>query len=104
MKCRHKDCPCDAVAAPAINVPAMNMPIHEHDPIHVVLGMPLCLVHLDQCRVDDFLVEGGDLEKMIRIRARGSAEPDFKRAWISRVEFDSEEWRILATMNPKNAQ
>ena len=100
MKCRYQDCPCQATAAPAINVPAMNMPIPEHDPIHIVLGMPLCDVHLDQCAVSDFITPGSDIEKAVRIRARGLAEPDFQRAWISRVEFESDEWRVMAKLNP----
>lgn len=96
MNCQRQGCEKEATCSLAINIPATGCPIAEHDPIRVVIGLQLCDEHLAETKAGDFFTSDGRLEKIVRIRSRGLAEPDFKRAFVSRVEFDSEEWRALS--------
>lgn len=93
MKCQKINCQNEASGAIAINVPAMHCPIAEHDPIRVVLGLSLC----DACRmaanVQEFL--SVQVKLIVKIWAQGKAPPDFERAFLTKVEFDSDEWKSL---------
>jgi hypothetical protein len=95
MNCQMKGCTVEATCGLALNVPAVGCPIAEHDPIRVVLGLQLCDKHLAETPPSDFFGADGRLEQIIRIQARGKAEPDFKRAFVSAVSFESNEWQAL---------
>lgn len=96
MNCIEKDCPNEAVCAVQLNVPATGHEVGFHIPISVVMAIPLCDTHFKSTRPDQFFgIEGSPLESVIRLQARGRAEPDFSRAFVSRCEFDSPEWKAL---------
>ena len=93
MKCDSIKCPHEAFGAIAINVPAAGCPIAEHDPIKIVIGLKLCAQCIAHARAEEFMSE--QLKKIVKIQARGLAEPDFKRAFLSEVKFESPEWLAL---------
>ncbi len=101
VKCQMKGCEADAACALALNVPAAGCPTPEHDPIRVVVGLHLCAQHLAETKPEDFFTADGHLEQIVIIQAHGKAEPDFKRAFVSAVSLDSEEWKALTKNRPQ---
>lgn len=98
MKCQAKDCQHDAAGAIAINVPALGCPIEEHTPLRMVLGLQLCADHIEseKGRVQEWFAADPRYQSIFRVQARGMAPPDFNRAFITPVSFDSDEWKILS--------
>jgi len=92
-----------STCALALNVPAMGCPIAEHDPIRIILSLKLCDKCLSETKPSDFFAAdlNGNLEQIVRIQARGKAEPDFKRAFVTRVNFEDSDYKILTANRSK---
>lgn len=100
MNCDHTGCTNDAAGSIALNIPAVGCPLKEHDPIRLVLGLKLCTVHGAGAKASDFMSE--QLKQIVCIAAKGRAAPDFDRAFLTPVSFDSAEWKMLnKPQNPK---
>jgi hypothetical protein len=93
MQCCWNNCPAEAEGAIALNVPAMNIPIPEHDPIRLILGLKLCGWHQREIKPDDVLSD--QIRYIILTAAQGLGPPDFARAFMPPVSFDSQEWKVL---------
>lgn len=102
MNCASKDCPNAAVCALMLNVPAQGMPIPEHDPLQMLVGAGLCEDHFARQTPQDWL-EQPDYRRIFEAAARGKAPPDFARAFITRVEFDSPVWQALLKARKPNS-
>lgn len=76
-----------------MNIPALGCPIAEHDPIKIVIGLTLC----DKCfeieKPRNFL--SVELRHAITRQTIGRATPDFNRAWLVKIPFDSPDWKAL---------
>lgn len=104
MKCAVTACQGEASSGLVINVPAKNMPIKEHDPIQLVIGVRLCAECLHKEAAAKWLahsvIKGGPPNRLrqiveVQFKARGLVEPDFERAFTTGIPFDSAEWRAL---------
>jgi hypothetical protein len=93
MKCSWNTCQAEAVGAIALNVPAMNIPIPEHDPIRLILGLELCGWHQHEIKSEDVLSD--QIRYIIVTAAQGRAPVDFDRAFMTPVSFESQEWKAL---------
>jgi hypothetical protein len=79
--------------SPKVCVPAKGWAIDMHQPIGVLVNLPLCKSHFDEFRKDWNWDEAGDLKGMIERMAQGKQPPDFDRAFVTSVHVDSEEFR-----------
>lgn len=99
MNCHFNDCDARATCAVGIKIPAMNCPIPEHEPIRIVCGLVVCDEHLKETKPSDLLDESDDcvLKQLVRKQCKdaGAAEPDFERAFITRVEFTDQDYIAL---------
>ena len=105
MKCAEAKCENEAVQAIALNVPAVG---HAEDPataIRMVWGLCFCETCFVGLKAADFIVQDPKtgrtpIREIVEIQARGRAEPDFDRAFLTRVPFNSREWQILNKPKP----
>lgn len=83
-RCDRKNCNAWAKYVPVIRIPAKGCPIPEHDPIAIVIEVPLCEAHSNTVKAGEFLTD--KLRKAIKITCNMThkAAPDFKRAFIQR--------------------
>lgn len=96
MNCQRKGCLSQATGGIAINVPAIGHEINAHEPIRVTIGLALC----DRCLKETTAHEIIEADPQRRLQntiqmmchQQGKIPPDFGRAFISKVEFDSPEW------------
>jgi hypothetical protein len=96
MICQRGDCHRASACGIALNIPAMGMPIPEHDPIRVIPLVEFCEVHFTEetgCAAEWLMLR--QYQEIVTMACQGKVEPDFARAFITRVEFDSEEWIAL---------
>lgn len=83
-RCTRKHCSHWAKFIPVIRVPAKGCPTPEHEPLAVVIEVPLCEYHSNTVKAGEFLTS------KLRARVKGlclsqrKAAPDFKRAFIQR--------------------
>lgn len=93
-------------------MPATGVPIDSHQPLSVLLSLPLCGKCFDALKVSEWIlppVDGEDqnsLRKLFEIAARASVPearrathdpvpPDFERAFFTRVSMDSADFKKL---------
>lgn len=96
MRCQTTNCPNEAECAIALNVPAMHCPIAEHDPLRLVIGIQLCASCAEEEKAcPQEWINLPHYRQIFHTAAQGKAPPDFKRAFINRVELDSAEWQLL---------
>lgn len=95
-KCMHKGCKRSAFRGICVNVPAMGWPIMLHKPLPVAVGVALCIEHFNQAKN-----EPGEFINMVELavtalcKRERKERPDFARAWITGLQFDSPEWRAV---------
>lgn len=104
MKCMLAHCDADAACAVMMRVPFIGMPIKEHDPLRVTMGLCVCRTHFPEVTPQEFL-EDGNLQKIVLFTTPpGNPQPDFDRAFIERLEFDSQEWVTLLSTRVAHRQ
>lgn len=83
-RCARKHCNGWAKSVPVIRIPAKGCPTPEHEPIAIVIEVPLCEYHSNTVKAGEFLTV--KLRKAIKITCNMThkAAPDFKRAFIQR--------------------
>ena len=98
MKCQHRDCDNEASGGVVLRVPAVGCPIPEHEPLRVVVGLAVCATHFAELKPADFFTADGRLKQLVRMQCKsaGRAAPDFDRAFMQSIPFDSPEWTALA--------
>lgn len=102
MKCAVKTCEDPASAAIVLNVPALGMPIREHDPVTMIIGLALCAACLQKEDAKEWFAPwpNGDPSPHrriveIQIKSRGLGTPDFDRAFVTGLSLESAEWKML---------
>ncbi len=100
MKCQRNECTREAECAIAINVPAKGCPIPEHDPLRMVVGLQLCDICAGEEKAESYLSLPG-YKDIFLVAAKGLAPPDFDRAFVTRVDFHSAEWRAMLKARSK---
>lgn len=93
--CCHVDCQLEAKWAPKLCVPATGVPIDTHNPLKIIMSIPVCDDHIGEMRAPDFLSHDPRLKGIFEMMARGRAAPDFERAFIQRVSLNSSEYKIF---------
>jgi hypothetical protein len=103
MNCSSKDCGRLAVCVPKIRVPAEGWPIALHQPLTLLMQMPLCQACFDALKIEEFVGDQSDgkLRQVIRLGATGRQPPDFARAYFERVSIGSGEYRQFCAMSEK---
>lgn len=99
--CQRQGCTSPALYAVKINVPARGWPIEWHEPLSAILGLKLCHWHLKQFDLAPFVGKAAvppmslrpNFEAVARMRGDGAPAPDFKRAFVTGVRLDSDEYR-----------
>jgi hypothetical protein len=83
-RCCRKHCGHWAKFVPVIRIPAKGCPIPEHEPIAIVVEVPLCDAHSSTVKAGEFLTP--PLRRMVKAQCRqlGKAFPDFSRAFVQR--------------------
>ncbi len=102
INCQRDGCCKLADGVIAINVPATGIPIQEHDPLRVVFGLHLCDQHIqDEMKTGEAHLTP-ELRQIFEMQARwvNGRKPDFRRTFITKVEFTSQEYQVL-TKNKK---
>lgn len=99
--CDLKGCGAKATHAVALNIPAKDCHIAEHEPIRCIAGLQVCeacFATLTVAAIASFTGANGiTLPEIVSkmCKARNLAAPDFSRAWLDKVTLDSEEWRTF---------
>lgn len=99
--CQRQGCASPALYAVKISVPARGWPIEWHEPLSAILGLKLCHWHVKQFDLAPVVGKAAVpptslrpiFEAMARIRGAGAPAPDFKRAYVTGVRLDSDEFR-----------
>ena len=98
MNCQRANCPRLATGAIALNVPAKG---HRCDPasaLRIVFSLQIC----DECfegekpKAQEYL--NPQLRQIFEIQHRATRSPippDFDRAFLSKVAYNSKEWEML---------
>jgi hypothetical protein len=101
-RCNRKHCERLATQALVLNVPAKDCPIAEHDPIRIIMRLPLCDACLKSCNAGEFLSpmmrgKPNPLRKVILTMTvgMGKAPPDFKRSFVTGILLESEEFKAF---------
>lgn len=85
--CQRKNCEAPARYLPVIRIPAKGCPLAEHEPLAVIIELPLCERHSNTMKAAEFINQ--PLRRRVK-HACGSlrkAEPDFKRAFVQRKDL-----------------
>jgi hypothetical protein len=95
--CDRKDCGKEAIGVLGINIPAVGIPIPEHDPIFCLLGLRVCGDHWKDQDPQEFVAPGRTLRGIVvqRLKLSGLADPDFARAFMSLVDLENEDWKAM---------
>lgn len=79
---------------PILEIPAEGFPFDMHDPMRVILFLPICSNHFAILEPTDFLSKR--LKKGVVKECRGKVPPDFDRARIVPLAMDSPAFRYWA--------
>lgn len=106
--CQWKGCSAPSTHYPKIMIPAKGWPIELHQPLGLLIGLPLCHQHCKEFSVPEFLdhptPNGTATNRLIfDYAARGKCDPDYDRGFIQPVRMDSEEVRMLEGQQHGNA-
>lgn len=102
MNCEYNDCPHPAVCAARLNIP-WNGFKNDDQQLSIVMGLAMCKACFLTLKPEDFLMM--DHPKGMHVifnwqrdqhrRGKLGMKLDFKRAYFTRVSFNSEEWMML---------
>jgi len=100
--CSRTGCGAWAACVPKICVPAEGWSIALHQPLSLLLQLPLCDACFAALKVEDFVGEKSDrsLRQVIALAA-GRRPPDFGRAFFERVPLGSPEYRKFRAMSER---
>lgn len=110
--CERAGCGRPAKWAPKLCVPASGVPIDLHQPLSIVLCLPVCDEHFAEMKAPEF-VEDEKMRKLFRTIAdmsvpadqrhiRGPVPPDFARAFFTKLRLDSDEYRAYVAHKEKS--
>lgn len=102
MKCQQTECCALATEGLVLLIPARGIPLAEHDPIRVVVGLQLCSACIKALDPAELLAPELSLRSLVSKAASGRIPPDFDRAITAGIPLDSNEWRTLAQSAPRN--
>lgn len=106
MNCSENGCTRPAEWCPRICIPALGWPIHEHEPMSLVLAAPVCEAHFPgvdlQATLAPGLIDGKPgIRRLVEVITRGAGRvaPDFDRAYIERAALDAPDVQAALTDN-----
>lgn len=106
-RCSWDSCEKDATIVPEVNVPAQGYPRDSHQPLSMILGLPVCEEHFKNINLEELLYKGGPfnegLEPVFKAGAAGRQPPDFKRAWLSKIPLDGDKYKNFVKSQEKFA-
>lgn len=93
-RCQAKGCNEDAVAIPRLCVPAQGWPIDAHQPLAMVIKLPLCQHHKAKAAAHEF-VETEQQRAVFAYMAKGKIGPDYARAFFEWLPLTHPDYLML---------
>lgn len=93
--CSKTGCAAAATCAPKLCVPAQGVPIDIHQPMTMIIGLPVCAAHFAELKTELFLTQITRRSFETMARAGKRIAPDFARAFLERIPLNGSEYQTF---------
>lgn len=103
-KCDFKGCANAPEFAPRVNVPFKGISLDQQKPLEAYIGLRLCLLHVNGVKIEDFNNLEPLFDQLVKSQnLPDTLQPDWGRAWISKIKLDSKEYMEFEGIVPRGS-